>query len=239
MLLDLPIQLAHVPFYCLAFGPYRMARHGDAQVQGSAVHSGEDGAEGGGCGFGLGLSTVKTLVELEQRLADWVRVGHFAVVHEGDVPHAPSLKRDKTDGMSKGSSENRYGGDTDHQSSGHVAAQSSGAKEKAASLLDGVQVQFWKQPPLHKLQVEIDGRLGESLWVHRGRQVDHPGAHLAPFVLLPAETFASRDDRRRFSFQFFESKKEAVAHSPLAVFRSISPAENVQTGKEIGSVMGH
>lgn len=93
MILDLLFQLADILFHRFGFRRrHRVARHGDAEVQPSAVHTGEDGAEGVSGRFRFRFSAVEAILKVEQGLSDRIGVAHLAAVRERDVPYAPSLE---------------------------------------------------------------------------------------------------------------------------------------------------
>lgn len=104
--------------------------------------------------------------------------------------------------------------------------------------MDGVQIQFGEKAPLHQFEIEIHGGFRESVRVHCGREVGHTSAQLPPLVLLPAEALEPSLGGLSV-LSSFESQQEAVAHSTLPVPSPVTPAEDVEAGKEVWTVVGH
>ena len=99
------------------------------------------------------------VLEDEQTLSNGIRVAHLGVVHKRDRADAPG-----------------------HESARHVAAERAAAEQQALLILDRVQVDERRDAPLHQLEVQVDGRLGQLLRVHRVGHVDHTRMQLSGYT---------------------------------------------------------
>mmetsp|Transcript_8260 Transcript_8260/g.34691 ORF Transcript_8260/g.34691 Transcript_8260/m.34691 type:complete len:451 (-) Transcript_8260:549-1901(-) len=159
-----PLQPLHVRPHLLHFAVrHRVTRHWNRQHHALRVDAGVDGLERGGGGDALDLAAVLAVFEVEEGLAHGVGVGDAAVVHEGDVAHAPADERARD-----------------------VAAECARAHQQAARLRNALQLQRRHQPPLHELEVEGGLGLGHGAGVHGGVEVHEAGAEASASVTLPS-----------------------------------------------------
>ena len=127
-----------------------MARHWNVHCYALSFHFRVDFCDSFRSDLSLEVVLRSAILKCKQALAHRVTVAHATIVNKGQLGVAPA-----------------------EQVPGDLAAKRSRSKQKALGFLENLQVEIRRLPPLHELEVQTDGLLGQVARIHITFQLDH------------------------------------------------------------------